>query len=81
MKYANVQLNWNTTFQVPVADLSKFLETLGKHPRIKQKYDDVKKEYYDVFETSETPRVDLVNNQAESCERAVLDEQTAGLTD
>lgn len=77
MKYANVQLNWNTTFQVPVSDLSKFLEMLQKYPLVKSDYDDQSKEYYDYLDNSQSPHVALVDKPAESTKRVQPQTETA----
>ena len=77
MKYANVQLNWNTTFQVPVSDLSKFLEMLQKYPLVKSDYDDQAKEHYDHLDNSQSPHVQLVNKPAESAKRVQPQTETA----
>ena len=77
MKYANVQLNWNTTFQVPVSDLSKFLEMLDKYPLVKSDYDDVRKEHYDYLCKEDTPHISLVSKTAEDCKRVNDQVETA----
>lgn len=76
MKYANVQLNWNTTFQVPVPDLSKFLEILSKYPLINS---DCDKDgvYYDYLANVQAPHVSLVDKPAEQCKRVQPQTETA----
>ena len=77
MKYANVQLNWNTTFQVPVSDLSKFLEMMQKYPLVRNDYDDQSKEYYDYLDSNKTPSILLVDKPAEQCKRVQPQTETA----
>jgi hypothetical protein len=77
MKYANVQLNWNTTFQVPVSDLSKFLEMMQKYPLVKNDYDDQAKEYYDYLDSDKTPSILLVDKPAEQSKRVQPQTETA----
>lgn len=44
--YAFIQLNWNTTLQVPVAEMSKVIETLTKYPLVDSEYADGGRYYY-----------------------------------
>lgn len=77
MKYANVQLNWNTTFQVPVSELSKFLEILDKYPLVKSEMDPVTSEYYEYLYTESTPQVQLVSRSADLMKRVQPQTETA----
>lgn len=82
MRYANVQLNWNTTFQVPVSDLSKFLETINKYPLVKSEYDEKQKKYYCYCVDEKNAHIELTNERADAEKRVKQQEETtAGLTD
>lgn len=80
MKYAIVQVNWNTSFHVPVGELSKFLELFAKYPLVRTAYDG--EEYY-VHKTKEgrQPSIELTDLEPEACERVKKQEEAAGLTD
>lgn len=76
MKYANVQINWNTTFQVPVSELSKFLEALDKYPLVKTEYDSEAGEYYEFIAPEKIEGVQLTSKPAEKFKRVTKQAET-----
>ncbi|CAB5220470.1 hypothetical protein UFOVP236_68 [uncultured Caudovirales phage] len=67
MKYANIQLSWDITIQVPIKDLSSVLELLNKYPLVRQAYDDNETYYHEI---NKEYRVDLTNKEPEKLKRS-----------
>lgn len=66
MKYANIVLAWDVTFQVPIKDLSSVLELLNKYPLVRHAYDGNDSYFYEVAKDF---RVDLTNEEPEKSKR------------
>ena len=61
MKSAIVSFDWKTNFLVPVANLSKFLETINAYPRVESDY--LNGETVTHFSTESEPQVVLISSE------------------
>lgn len=70
-----VQFSWDTSFEVPPKDLSKFLEMISQFPVVTKDWDGSEPYYYRKEKT--LPIVDLVDKPAEMFKRVKQEEQQA----
>jgi hypothetical protein len=66
--YAKISIGWDYAIEVPVADMSKVIETLGKYPRVVREYDGHEGYWY-LAEKQVVPVVEITQSKADQVKR------------
>jgi hypothetical protein len=73
--YAMISISWDSTFEVPVAEMGKFVEMVNKYPRVSRDWDG-KDPYFYIIE-QRIPTVELSDKRAEMYKREKVAEEPA----
>ena len=73
--YAMISIGWDSTFEVPVAEMGKFVEMINKYRRVTRDWDD-KGGYFYVAD-QRIPTIELSDKVAEQSKREKKAEEPA----
>lgn len=73
--YAMISIGWDSTFEVPVAEMGKFVEMINKYPRVNRDWDG-KGSYFHITD-QRIPTIELSDKRAEMSKREKVAEEPA----